>query len=313
MDNAFAPFRDLDNLFDRPRGVIRASGWLKELQRLAKNNGAKSKLIYESAREALKSMLLDAEAILVEDDVYVVFANGRRVPLALLSDGYLTTTGWVVDLMARWLDRNGTRIEGNQSFCHLMEGVVLLDEVDLHLHPKWQERIIADVRQLFPKMTFVVTTHSLLTLGGAHPGEIFVLDDHDKTGTISAIQRDIPPGTRIDELVTGQWFNRPSAIVDAETKQLLDDHQQLILAGAKAGDPARKQIEAKLRDRLGRFADTSLERLAATIVAQYLEKDLPEPSAEKRDEVRARVLAVLERRDKHPTKTGAKTKAKTRK
>lgn len=302
MDNAFTPFRDLDNLFDRPRGVLRASGWLKELQRLSKNNGPKSKLIYESAREALKSILLDAEAIHVDEDVVVAFKNGRRVPLALLSDGYLTTTGWVVDLMARWLDRNRESIDGKESFCQSMEGVVLLDEIDLHLHPKWQERIIEDVRRLFPKMSFIATTHNPLTLRGARNGEVFVLGCHDESGEMTAVQRDIPPGTRIDELITGQWFNRPSAIVDAETKQLLDEHQSLILAGAKAGSPKRKEIEAKLRERLGRFADTSMERLAATIAARYLEKDLPEPSAEKREEVRARVLEFLDQRDERRAK-----------
>jgi len=306
MDNAFTPFRDLDNLFDNPRGMIRASGWLKELDRLAKGNGRRSKMVFEAARDALKKMLLGASSISVEDEVYVNFEDGRRVPLALLSDGYLTTAGWVVDLMARWLKRNDGHKGIDENFCSQMEGVVLLDEIDLHLHPRWQERIIDDVRKLFPKMTFIATTHNPLTLRGAKNGEIFVLDDHDNTGTVTAVQRDIPPGTRIDELITGEWFNRPSAIVDKDTLDLLEKHQQLILAGKKAGEPERKAIEAKLRERLGRYADTSLERLAATIVAQHLDKDLPEPSAEKREEVRAAVLKILERRDARQEKRAKK-------
>src|SRR5262249_7058190 len=58
MDEAFVPFRDLDNLFDRPRGVVRASGWLKELQRLSRNNGAASRMVFEAAKLALRKVLL---------------------------------------------------------------------------------------------------------------------------------------------------------------------------------------------------------------------------------------------------------------
>jgi hypothetical protein len=297
MDTAFAAFRDLDNLFDRPRGLLRASGWLKELQRLSRNNGKQSKDIFEAARAALKQILLGVAAIHVENEVQVELDSGRQVPLALLSDGYLTTAGWVVDLMARWLKRNEARKDIGADFCAKMEGVVLLDEIDLHLHPRWQERIIDDVRKLFPKMTFLATTHHPLTLRGARAGEIYVLDDHDGTGQVTAVQRDIPPGTRIDELITGAWFNRPSAIIDADTRQLLDDHQRLILAGARAGSPKRKELERKLRERLGRYADTSLERFAATLVAQHLDADVSEPSAEKREEVRKVVLDKLKRHD----------------
>jgi energy-coupling factor transporter ATP-binding protein EcfA2 len=298
VDNAFAPFRDLDNLFDRPRGLIRASGWLKELQRLSKNNGARSKLVFEAARESLQKMLLGAGSIEVTDEVYVEIKGRGRVPLALLSDGYLTTAGWVVDLMARWIKRQeGLKKTVDENFCSNMEGVVLLDEIDLHLHPKWQEQVIEDVRKQFPKMTFLATTHHPLTLRGARKGEVFVLGDHDGTGTVTAIQRDIPPGTRIDELITGAWFDRPSAIVDAETRKMLDDHQKMILSGVKAGEPKRKALEAQLRERLGRYADTSLERLAATIVAKHLGETLPEPSAQKREEVKESVLKILKRRD----------------
>jgi len=172
----------------------------------------------------------------------------------------------------------------------------LLDEIDLHLHPRWQERVIEDVRAIFPKMTFIATTHHGLTLRGARKGEVFVLSNDKEKGGSQAVQRDIPPGTRIDQLITGEWFNRPSAIVDQDTRDLLERHQRMILEGAKAGEPRRKQIEEELRKRLGHFGDTSLERLVATIVAKHLGEDSFEPSAEQREKVRDEVLAVLDRR-----------------
>lgn len=56
-------------------------------------------------------------------------------------------------------------------------GVVLIDELDLHLHPKWQRRVIADLRCTFPALQFIATTHSPQLIGEAHPSEITLLDE----------------------------------------------------------------------------------------------------------------------------------------
>ena len=58
-----------------------------------------------------------------------------------MSDGYLTTAGWFIDLIARWIElaaRHGVAIDGD--FMKRMTGLVLLDEIDLHLHRKVTSR-----------------------------------------------------------------------------------------------------------------------------------------------------------------------------
>jgi len=49
----------------------------------------------------------------------------------------------------------------------LTEGVVLIDEIELHLHPAWQRRVIGDLRRAFPRIQFVATTHSAQVIGAA--------------------------------------------------------------------------------------------------------------------------------------------------
>jgi predicted ATP-binding protein involved in virulence len=56
-------------------------------------------------------------------------------------------------------------------------GVVLIDELDLHLHPRWQRRVITDLRRTFPKIQFICTTHSPQLIGQAKSGEIILLDE----------------------------------------------------------------------------------------------------------------------------------------
>ena len=60
---------------------------------------------------------------------------------------------------------------------NLIEGIVLIDELDLHLHPKWQRRVIHDLKRLFPQIQFITTTHSPQLIGEALPNEIRILAD----------------------------------------------------------------------------------------------------------------------------------------
>ena len=62
-------------------------------------------------------------------------------------------------------------------------GVVTIDELDLHLHPNWQRRIIHDLKTTFPSLQFIATTHSPQLIGEAQPEEIRMLDDDDETST----------------------------------------------------------------------------------------------------------------------------------
>jgi predicted ATP-binding protein involved in virulence len=59
----------------------------------------------------------------------------------------------------------------------LTTGLVLIDEIDLHLHPEWQQRVLLDLRHAFPRLQFVVTTHSPQVLSSIQPQCIRVLDN----------------------------------------------------------------------------------------------------------------------------------------
>ena len=56
-------------------------------------------------------------------------------------------------------------------------GVVLIDEVDMHLHPEWQKRIMADLHYIFPKVQFIVTTHSPSVLANVTREHILLLEE----------------------------------------------------------------------------------------------------------------------------------------
>lgn len=57
-------------------------------------------------------------------------------------------------------------------------GIVLIDEIDLHLHPEWQKRVINDLQNAFPNLQFIVTTHAPLVIGSLKNGKIFSIKDN---------------------------------------------------------------------------------------------------------------------------------------
>ena len=92
--------------------------------------------------------------------------EGISQPLRIeqLSDGYRTTLAMVMDIAARMAEANP-----NMSDPLATEGVVMIDEVDLHLHPGWQQTILLDLQRTFPNVQFIVSTHSAQVISSVKP------------------------------------------------------------------------------------------------------------------------------------------------
>lgn len=90
----------------------------------------------------------------------IVYYNNNekvRLPFRMLSDGVRVTVNMVADIAYRMARLNPDLLE---RITDETPGIVLIDEIDMHLHPAWQKRILDDLRYIFPKVQFIVTTHS---------------------------------------------------------------------------------------------------------------------------------------------------------
>ncbi|MBL0385841.1 AAA family ATPase [Tumebacillus sp. ITR2] len=110
----------------------------------------------------------------------VVVENGEVViPLRMMSSGYRTIIGMVADLAYRAAILNPQLRERA-----VLEtpGIVLIDELDLHLHPKWQWVIIENLKKTFPNIQFIATTHAPIIISSCKDGFIINLEDgvHDE-------------------------------------------------------------------------------------------------------------------------------------
>jgi predicted ATP-binding protein involved in virulence len=95
------------------------------------------------------------------------------LPLSLHSDGIHYFTAMVAEIAYRCIVLNGYK---NAEAISQAKGVILVDEIDLHLHPTWQRHVISDLKKAFPNIQFVVTTHSPFIIQSLKSDEIWNLD-----------------------------------------------------------------------------------------------------------------------------------------
>ncbi len=115
-----------------------------------------------------------------------------RVPATWLSQGYQSVIAWVADIVGQILLDHGEPMEPED-----MVGCVLVDELDLHLHPTWQVRLIPALKKVFPRLQFIATTHSPMMLPGLEADEIHLLTQ-DADGSVVST-----PSDRSPALMTG--------------------------------------------------------------------------------------------------------------
>ncbi|MCM3358656.1 AAA family ATPase [Psychrobacillus sp. MER TA 171] len=108
-------------------------------------------------------------------ELQFTFSNGEVLPFRLLSDGYRNTIGMVADIAFRMASLN-PHLEENA----VLEtpGIIIIDELDLHLHPKWQRRIVDDLKRTFPKIQFIASTHSPFIIQSIEEGELRILKNN---------------------------------------------------------------------------------------------------------------------------------------
>jgi ABC-type multidrug transport system ATPase subunit len=127
------------------------------------------------------------------------------VSIKELSLGYKTLIAWMVDLASRLFDKYP------ESKNPLAEpAVVLVDEIDLHLHPKWQRNLMSFLTELFPNTQFIATAHSPLVVQAASDANVVLLK---REGDHVIIDNDVKSihGWRVDQILTSDLFGLESA------------------------------------------------------------------------------------------------------
>jgi predicted ATP-binding protein involved in virulence len=145
----------------------------------------------EKAIPYLSNVTFDRIQLQLVADCEIPGQEKRRLPQQMMSDGVKRVLGIVADIAYRCVTLNG--FQGRNAI-RGSNGVVMIDELDMHLHPKWQRHIVSNLKDAFPNIQFITTTHSLFIIQSLNSHELINLD----------VQTDVSPDElKIDDVATG--------------------------------------------------------------------------------------------------------------
>lgn len=171
-------------MFQEAASLAEVDQWLRSLSHKA----LEKKGDYDQQRELILKVLGDdlmPNSINVDrvdsDGLWLKDRNGLQLAWSEMSDGYRAALALLADILRHLINEFGlaglTEIDENGFTSVKRSGVVLIDEIDAHLHPEWQREIGFWLKKHFPKIQFLVTTHSPIICQAADENGLFVLPE----------------------------------------------------------------------------------------------------------------------------------------
>jgi energy-coupling factor transporter ATP-binding protein EcfA2 len=217
-----ARYARVAGLFEDHLTLVPMQRWLEKVE---KNESRFSEVIELIANLLPEGLEFRGEQ---ERDEYVFHHHGITVAFRALSDGYRAYIGWITDLISHLVTVCPPKTKLRE-----LEGVVLVDEIDLHVHPTWQREIVAQISRALPRLQFVFTTHSPIVAGSVASANLFIVaqpSDQD-SATITRPSSEVY-GLSADQILTSEMFGLNSTRAPEFVKTL-----EYLESKATQGDP----------------------------------------------------------------------------
>lgn len=184
------------------------------------------------------------------------------IPVSRLSDGVRNMLGMIADIAYRCTKLNPHLDDAPQE----TEGIVLIDEVDMHLHPKWQQTVVNDLRTAFPKIQFIVTTHSPQVLTTLKKDNIRIINLQEPQAFKATRS---PLGHEPTDALA--YIMNTNTRPNLEVLTLLQEYEQYVKTGK---ENTEKAIEIKKQiDKYGYEIDESMLEMWRFLANQSNKKD----------------------------------------
>ena len=156
--------------------------------------------------------------------VLVATPDAAELPLDLVSQGMTSLLAWIGVTLERFSEVNPTSERPEEEVA-----VLLIDEIDAHLHPSWQRELIGVLRSIFPNTQVIATTHSPLIVGGMLADEVFVSRrkrSDPKAVELESLQVRFK-GLRVDQILASAAFDMPNSR-EPESAAALKEYESLV-------------------------------------------------------------------------------------
>lgn len=251
----------------------RLFSWFKT-QELAALQKQETRHTLEAVRQSIISMIPDAKWAVWDldwDELRIELDTDntpKNIPFRLLSDGYRNMIGMVADIAYRMAMLN-PQLESQ--VIQQTEGMILIDEIDLHLHPIWQRKVVEQLLKTFPKVQFIATTHSPFVIQALYGKEDCMLWDIGKQSPFAVESKSI------EDIAE----NQQGVEIPQQSQHFLDMSQtalqyyELLKALPDSANEQALALKNKLDELQDRYSDDpayraflKMERLAAEKAAE---------------------------------------------
>ncbi len=219
----------IDHLLTREAARTHGAAYLKLLEQVLQRVISRFQRLEQRGHAGISSSerLMGPRFVLGDDR-----ASSLKLPATWLSQGEQATISWLADLIGwlYWETPAGETLD-----LQTARAIVLIDELDLHLHPTWQRMLIGTLKALMPQVQFIVTTHSPMLLPGLEPDEIVRLD-LSPSGDVIAQRGDPAP-----KAMTGSQLYQSFFDIDHARDDALD--QKLMRYSFLISDPGRSSAD----------------------------------------------------------------------
>jgi predicted ATP-binding protein involved in virulence len=199
--------------------------------------------------------------------VYVRTDDGE-VPIEAVSQGTQSLMGWLGVVLQRLFEVYESDADPTQR-----HALVLMDEIDAHMHPRWQHELVGTLSTIFPNVQFIATSHSPLVISSLSKEEVLVFHRDPERG----VRADHPPvdpkGWRIDQILTSLAFGLEGSR-DMQTLRDVRRFTQLAAQDAPEDQQELAALARKLEVRLPTPIERVHARKAFDIMAEFAESRL---------------------------------------
>lgn len=196
----------------------------------------------DTVKHAIRTFLTNVEDISISRVPYLdmfVTKKGKKISIFSLSQGEKTLLALVSDIARRLVTLNPSAENPLHG-----KGIVIIDELDLHLHPKWQQSIVLNLEHTFPNLQFIISTHSPLILTTVTSEQIKILSD-EKGKEITTPETNPYGKVSAEALVIMDTPEKPK--LEDDISIMLSEYEQLVKSGNENEESTlilKKKIES---------------------------------------------------------------------
>jgi uncharacterized protein (TIGR02646 family) len=256
------------NLFDSNSPLVSAEGWIGKLPKQRFNvvaNAVQQLLRMESGNWLRIEKRVGRRG--TREPMPVLDIGNTTSTLDELSDGYQSMLALAADIMAG-LPKKSEDFKKEA-------GIVLIDELGNHLHPRWRMQVVSSLRAAFPQMQFIASTHEPLCLRGLKEKETVILRSDDYGVVTAETDLPSPADYRIEQLLTSDFFGLYSTD-DPAAERVFREYYALLARNDPADTDRVRDLHGQLKGRR-HMGNTFREDLMYAAIDQVLAQRKEEP------------------------------------